>query len=88
MKKNAHQSLDVKEEHPDDAVVGLVDLVKIDQGIDRRCKRPIEPPTALADEFSRVFRDIRFSPARLDVGQCPPLAFLGDELETQDSVLS
>ena len=52
---------------------------------DRRCKRPVQPPSPLTDQLRRLLRHVRFGLARLDVGQDPFVAGLGDELKAEYS---
>ena len=54
----------------------------------RRRKRTVQPPTPLADEFRSRLRDIGLRLARLDVRQSPLVVLLGNELETEDTILS
>ena len=53
-----------------------------------RSKRTVQPPTPLTNELRSRLRHIRLGFTGFDVRQCPPLVSLGDELETEDTILS
>ena len=78
----------MKEEYPDDIVIGLIYPPKVDERIHRRRKRTIEPSPSLADELGRRLGDVSLGCAMLDVGQRPFLVLLCDELEAEDPVFS
>ncbi|KAI6752785.1 hypothetical protein HG530_013537 [Fusarium avenaceum] len=79
--------LNVKEEHADDVVTGLVHTTEVHQRVQSSGERTVEPSSTLTDEFSRSFRHIGFTLSSLDVRQMPLLTSLGDQLETQNTIL-
>ena len=52
-----------------------------------RGKRTVQPPTPLTNELRSRLRHIRLGFTGFDVRQCPPLVSLGDELETENTIL-
>ena len=78
----------MKEEYPDDIVIGLIYPPKVDKRIHRRRKRAIEPSPSLTDKLGRRLGDVSFCFAVLDVGQGPLLVLLCNELEAEDPVFS
>ena len=65
----------------------LVHPREMNQGVDGRGKRSIEPTSSLADKFWCTFRNIGFTLRGLHVGQMPFRASFGNQFETQDPIL-
>ena len=82
-----YQCLDVEEEHADGVVARPVEREEVDQSVNRRGERAVQPTTTLTDELSSLLRHIRLSLRRLDIGQGPLVALLRDEFETEDTIL-
>ncbi|KAI6748967.1 hypothetical protein HG531_007914 [Fusarium graminearum] len=80
--------LNVKEEHADDVMTRLVHSTEVHQRVQSGSERTVEPTTTLTDEFSGTFGNIGFTLGSLDIRQMPLLASLGDQLETQNTILS
>ncbi len=77
----------MEEEHADDVVTGLVHTAKVQQRVDTGSERTVEPTTTLTDKFGSTFGHISLSLGGLDVGKMPLGASLGDQFETQDTIL-
>jgi len=67
-------------------MIRLVNLVKIDKGVNRRSKGAIQPPSSLSDKLRCGLRDVRLGFTGLDICECPFLMLLCDELEAQDPI--
>ena len=78
----------MEEEHAHKVVAALVHSSKMHQGIYARSERSVEPTTALANEFWRSLGNISLTFGGLDICKMPLLPGFGDELETQDTILS
>ena len=83
-----YQCLDVEEEHADGVVARPVEREEVNQGVDRRSERTVQPTPALANQFGSRFGHIRLGLRGLDVCQSPPLILLRDELETENSLVN
>jgi hypothetical protein len=71
----------MKEEHPYDPMIRLVNPVKIDEGINRGGEGAVQPPSSLSDKLCRRLRDVSLSFTRLDICEGPFLVLLCDELK-------
>ena len=87
-KYGTHQGLNVKEEHPYKPMIRLINLVKVDEGINRGSEGAVQPPSSLSDELGRRLRDVGFRFTRFDIRERPFLVLFCNELEAQDTVFS
>ena len=77
----------MQEEHADQVVATLVHATEMQKRVDTGSERTVQPTTTLTDEFSNTFGNIGFTLGGLDVGKMPLGASLGDEFETQNTIL-
>lgn len=72
----------MKEKHPYKTMVGLIDPVKVDEGVNHSREGVIQPPSSLTSEFCCRLWNIGLHFTRLDICEGPFLVLLSDELET------
>ena len=78
----------MEEEHAEDVVVTLVHPPEMHQRVYTGRERSVQPTSSLADEFWSSLGHIGFPFRGFDIGQMPFRPLLGNQLETEDSILS
>lgn len=64
------QELDVQEDHPHKTVARPIDSIEMDESVQRRRERAIQPTTALAEEFVGAFWHVGFPLRCFDLLAC------------------
>lgn len=81
------QKLDVEHHFPDKTVITPPDVKAVDQRINCRKEGSVQPTSALHNQLRNLVRHIRLCRRCLDVLQHPMRIPLGDQLETQNTIL-
>ena len=85
--QRTHESLHCQEEHPHKPMPGLKHSPKVQESINRRSERAIQPPPPLPNPLCTILWHICLRLALLHVREGPFLSLLRNELEAEDTVL-
>lgn len=87
-RRDVVQHLQDEEELSQRVVTTLEHTTEVHERVDASREGTVQPSTSLGDEFWCTFGHVGLTLCSLDVGQMPLGASLGDEFETQNTILS
>lgn len=77
----------MQEDHANDVVTRSVHAAEVHERVNGGSEGTVQPTTTLTNELSSTFRYVSLTLGGLDVCEMPFAACLGDQLETQNTIL-